>query len=93
VSDIVKHINKETKELAKMLPEIPDMDVLQKCCDASVYKGLKKVDEIIDNNKKDETKIKAFNAIIALARYLELRKVTESKSENKIIMDVGSLMG
>ena len=77
-----------TSCLSKPLLEKPSLRVLQDYSDASLYLGIKNMEEILHNSEFDaDTKIKATNAIISAARYIEIRKVNERVEKPEIEYD------
>lgn len=77
------------------LPEVPDLETLEKCVEAVVYSSLKKLSDILqDTEEKSHTIIQAVNASVNVAKYIEERKQNENKNPVKrFINDLEGVVG
>jgi len=82
-------LKKHEDSIAKQLPKVPSEEEMIKAIDMVLIDGLSQMYTIMDeNNASEETKIKAFNAIVGAGRYLETRRVNKEEEEQSIIFDV-----
>jgi len=102
-NNVVSTTMKDLAMLEDDLPVIADLDILQKYNDVVVLRGLKEMRKIIDLPMEESVKttegvsvrimdpshkIKAFNSVIGLGKYIETRKINERVVDD--IMELGN---
>lgn len=93
-SRLIKENKKNMMTLAEQLPEKASLEALEHFTDIALYDGVKDLHKIIKQPNEEKvisddggvviklieakTKIKAFDSLVGLGRYIEVRKVNEA---------------
>jgi hypothetical protein len=88
-------LGKERNMLASTLPEKAEIPVLQHRVEIVLTRGVKMMEEILETDPCNETKIRAFNSLVGLGRYIEVRKENEyrRKEDDYLEDDLGYGIG
>lgn len=84
-------LDKNRTALTKRLPDFTGMEQLEQGTAQVLYKGLHKMNTILEREKTDHHTIPAMNSVISLARFLQSKKEGDIKIEQ--MESRGNLLG
>lgn len=76
--------NRDMQNMLQTIPKVPSIDILQDMNDIILYKGLKKLNDMLDDDEETSMqKTKIFSAAVNLGRYIDVRKEHELEMAEK----------
>ena len=72
---------------SEQLPEIASIEILQKFADASLYKGLRVMSDIISEAEENADKINATKTVLGIAKFVSDRLREEGPQGDELIDD------
>lgn len=87
MTSLIQSVNKERQAIELTMPSKVSIPHLEHIADTILYKGLAKMEDILDSSPDVDSCVKAFNAVINLGRYNEARKANMRKNDSEIEWD------
>jgi hypothetical protein len=89
MQSLIQQISSERQGLEKILPIIPSIDEIEEANDYLIGYGLTHIRGILeDTSGGAKDKVTAFNSLINLGRYIEVRRTNvRDKDKMRLVMD------